>query len=80
MLWSSIGKEGYAMGTALSEGSILGPWRLSAEPLVKTDGGHGMAFRGFDGALYICFHSPNDTPNERFRYLRAFEAAGGLEL
>lgn len=66
MLWSSHGKNGYTMGLCRSEsGKITGPWKHEVSPLWKDDGGHGMIFRSFDRRLFLTFHQPNDTPNER---------------
>lgn len=78
LLWSSFTGSGYAMGGAVSEAGVLGPWRQIDTPFIDTDGGHGMAFRGLDGELYLTFHSPNDTPNERFRYVRVEESGDAL--
>ncbi|HWR11499.1 MAG TPA: glycoside hydrolase family 43 protein [Rectinemataceae bacterium] len=80
MLWSSIAEKGYAMGWAFSKDGILGPWIQSEEPIIDADGGHGMLFRDFEGALCLTYHSPNDTPNERFRYRRVVETGNGLAL
>jgi arabinan endo-1,5-alpha-L-arabinosidase len=80
MLWSSIGEKGYAMGCASSTEGLPGPWIQAERPLVDSDGGHGMIFRGLDGGLYMAFHSPNDTPNERFCCLPVVETAEGLAL
>jgi beta-xylosidase len=75
MLWSSVGKTGYVMGYARSvSGSILGPWIQSEAPLIYADGGHGMIFRTFDGTLQLAYHSPNNTPEERFRYVEMGDA------
>jgi arabinan endo-1,5-alpha-L-arabinosidase len=66
MLWSSSGYKGYAMGFARSEsGTIVGPWNQIEQPLWDADGGHGMIFKSFDNKLFLTFHSPNDSPNER---------------
>jgi hypothetical protein len=66
MLWSSMGRRGYAMGIARSaSGSVLGPWEQDDEPIWDEDGGHGMVFRAFDGQLYLTLHRPNETPHER---------------
>lgn len=78
MLWSSYTGAGYAMGGAVSERGILGPWVQQERPFVDSDGGHGMSFRGLDGRLYLAFHSPNDTPNERFRYFPVEESGDSL--
>ncbi len=81
MLWSSTGAAGYAMGVAHSEsGSIAGPWRQEAQPLWAKDGGHGMLFRAFDGRLFVTFHQPNQTPNERPVFLEIEETATGLRM
>jgi GH43 family beta-xylosidase len=66
MLWSSIGRDGYAMGIARSKtGLLAGPWEQDVEPLYGKDGGHGMFFRKFSGELILTLHRPNKTPNER---------------
>ncbi|MGI6437512.1 MAG: glycoside hydrolase family 43 protein [Sphaerochaeta sp.] len=79
MLWSSIGTRGYAMGCAISDsGSIIGPWRQTEEPLIATDGGHGMIFEK-DEKLFVTFHSPNKTPHERFHYVEVIETSDGLK-
>ncbi len=78
LLWSSFTGSGYALGIAKSESGILGPWVQEESPVIDSDGGHGMVFRGLDGRLYLAFHSPNDTPNERFRCIPAEETKTGL--
>ncbi|MFC0211653.1 glycoside hydrolase family 43 protein [Paenibacillus chartarius] len=66
MLWSSLGRDGYAMGLARSEsGQLLGPWCHDPEPLFGEDGGHGMLFRDFHGSLLLTLHAPNVNPQER---------------
>lgn len=79
MLWSSVAQEGYAMGYATSQsGSILGPWIQTEEALVTCDGGHGMIFTSFTGRLYLTYHSPNKTPNERPFFAGLEEMEGAL--
>ncbi|MFJ5955467.1 glycoside hydrolase family 43 protein [Paenarthrobacter sp. NPDC092416] len=74
MLWSSFGAQGYAMGVARSEsGTVLGPWIQEAEPLWKTDGGHGMIARNLDGSLFLTLHQPNNSPHERATFHRLLE-------
>jgi GH43 family beta-xylosidase len=58
MLWSSDGKDGYAMGMAISSNGIKGPWSHFEKPLFGKDGGHGMYFE-FKGKKYISLHHPN---------------------
>ena len=58
MLWSSDCKDGYAMGMAISDNGIKGPWRHLEEPLFSKDGGHGMYFE-FKGKKYVSLHHPN---------------------
>ena len=58
MLWSSHGEKGYALGTAVSENGIKGPWKHHAEPLFEKDGGHGMIF-SWKGKQYLSLHAPN---------------------
>lgn len=81
MLWSTGGYEGYSMGYAVSDsGSLLGPWRQSAAPVYGRDGGHGMLFRDFGGQLWMTLHHPNDTPNERAKWLPVVVTAAGLAV
>ena len=78
MLWSSYGANGYAMGLARSpSGSVLGPWMQDEEPVWGADGGHGMLFRAFDGRLFMTFHQPNQTPNERAVFVPSNVASAG---
>jgi beta-xylosidase len=79
MLWSSHGIEGYAMGLAHSlSGHITGPWVQQETPLWGKDGGHGMIFRDFKGQLYMTLHTPNDTPNERAKFIPISEDGSQL--
>lgn len=79
MLWSTCGRDGYAMGYAVSDsGDVLGPWRQSEAPIYARDGGHGMIFRDFSGRLWMTLHQPNNTPNERPIWLEVTEQGDGL--
>lgn len=81
MLWSSGGKKGYAMGIARSEsGTVTGPWRQEPEPLWAEDGGHGMVFKGFDGRLFVTFHMPNNTPDERPVFIEIEDTDAGIRV
>ncbi len=81
MLWSSLCETGYAIGLAVSDnGNVLGPWRQQDKAVFSGDGGHGMVFRGLDGALRLAIHTPNKTPNERPVFLPVRETEEGLEL
>ena len=81
MLWSSSGNNGCAMGVARSEsGAVTGPSRQEAEPLRAEDGGHGMIFRGFDGRLFLTFHAPNNTPNERAVIVEVEDSDTGIQI
>lgn len=78
LLWSSFGKEGYAIGVARSQsGRITGPWEHFSEPLFARDGGHGMLFRTLDGELLLSIHQPNVLPAERPHFFRVKEATDG---
>ena len=79
MLWSSLGKDGYAMGVArAASGQVTGPWEQQAEPVFAKDGGHGMLFRTFDGGLRMTLHCPNRTPDERPVFLPVEETGTTL--
>jgi len=70
MIWSSIGKQGYTTGLAISDsGKLAGPWRQQAEPLYADDGGHGMLFRTFEGNLMLVLHAPNSKNEQPHLFL-----------
>lgn len=79
MIWSSFGKEGYTEAIARSDnGDILGNWHQDETLLFEKDGGHGMIFRGLDGALYLTLHSPNRSLEERPVFHKLKEKKGNL--
>jgi hypothetical protein len=79
MLWSGMGRQGYAMAIARSvSGSVVGPWTEDPEPIYGRDGGHGRFFRSFDGRLMMTLHTPNRTPHERPVFILLEEAAEGF--
>ncbi len=81
MLWSSFGMGGYTVGVARSaSGDILGPWQQVPEPLYVGDGGHCMVFRTFDGQLWLAFHQPNQSPNERPHFVPLRENGSSVEI
>lgn len=81
LLWSSGGKEGYAIGIAKSDnGDITGNWHHQAEPLFKKNGGHGMIFTDLDGNSYVTLHAPNHTPEERPHFFPIEEKNGTIIL
>jgi hypothetical protein len=81
MLWSSFNMGSYTVGIARStSGDMLGPWQQQPEPLYAGDGGHCMVFRAFDGQLYLAFHRPNPSPDERPQFVRLRETELSLEI
>jgi arabinan endo-1,5-alpha-L-arabinosidase len=81
MLWTSFGMGGYSVGQARSaSGDILGPWQQVSEPLYAGDGGHCMVFRTFDGKLWLTFHRPNPSPDERPQFIPLRENGSSLEI
>ncbi|MDR1704011.1 MAG: glycoside hydrolase family 43 protein [Clostridiales bacterium] len=79
MLWSCVGEKGYCLGYAKSlSGSVIGPWEQAEKPLFAADGGHGMIFKTFEGALMLTLHSPNETPWERAAFIPIMEIPGGF--
>lgn len=67
MIWSSWSKKrSYALALAYSvSGNIKGPWKLSKEPLLADDRGHGMIFRDFQGRLLLVLHKYFHMPKTR---------------
>lgn len=78
MLWSSFGKNGYAVGQAVSvSGNIKGPWRQEPIPLFDGDGGHPSLFTTFEGKLLMSIHQPNKG-NIRCHLFELVENKNGL--
>lgn len=65
MILSSWSVNGYAVGVAVSEQGVKGPWALQDEPLYPENGGHGMFFKDVNGRLLFTLHYPNDKYMER---------------
>ena len=80
MLWSSLGSQGYAMGTSRAEkGHITDIWRHDPEPIWAQDGGHGMIFKTFTDQLILTFHRPNNSPLERAVFIEIKETDKGIQ-
>jgi hypothetical protein len=81
MLWSSFSMGAYTVGVAKSaSGDILGRWQQMPEPLYASDGGHCMTFRTFDGQLWLAFHRPNQSPDERPQFVPLRENGSSVEI
>lgn len=80
MIWSSFGDHGYAVGQAISDSGITGPWRHEEQLLYEKNGGHGMVFRTREGQLKLALHNPNETPHERPVFLDLAVSGGKLAL
>ncbi|CAK4870516.1 unnamed protein product [Aphanomyces euteiches] len=79
MLWSSCGKDGYAIGITHSDsGQLTGPWRQEPMPLFGKDGGHGMLFTDFSDRLLLSIHVPNIHPQERPAFFPVRRDGGSL--
>lgn len=81
LLWCTGGQSGYCVAVSRSEsGSLAGPWIHDLDPLIPRNGGHGMVFRTFQGALMFAFHRPNTSPHERPQILEICETETGLSI
>ncbi len=81
MIWSSADTEGFSIGVAESEsGSVKGPWKHQANPLVEKNGLHAMIFETFDGRLILALHQPNSSPDERMKLHKLIDTGETLEL
>ena len=76
MLWSSHGKDGYAMGMAVAD-KIDGEWKQIETPIVSQNGGHGMIFEK-DGRLFITYHQPNDPHMAERAHFAEIEEVDGI--
>jgi len=81
MLWSSYSESGYTVAQATAvDGHVNGRW-VHADALVSDcDGGHGMLFRTFDGALTFVMHKPNVPGQERPCFVPATDIGDGIRL
>lgn len=81
MLWASFINNVYAQGISRSlTGNITGPWVHDEAPIYKNDGGHGMIFQTFNGILMLTLHSPNESPNERPKFIEIIENKGRITV
>ncbi len=79
MLWSSTGEHGYAMGMSVAD-NIEGPWKHIEQPLITSNGGHGMIFED-KGKSYIVYHMPNDPHmQERAHFQEVYEDGDILRI
>lgn len=70
LYWSSWGANGYAVGEAVSQSGCLdGPWIHKKDLIFPENGGHGMAFKSFDGQMLYTLHYPNDLYKEHPIYI-----------
>ena len=76
MLWSSMGREGYAMGMAVAD-KLDGQWRHIDKPLISSNGGHGMIFEK-DGKLFASYHMPNEPHMSERAYFVEIEERDGI--
>ena len=80
MIWANMRRQGYAEIVCESaSGKVAGPW-TNFRLLFERDGGHGMLFHRLDGSLALALHQPNDSPNERARFLDVEESDGSLRI
>jgi len=81
MLWSSFGQSfEYCLAVVRSAAGVLGPWRHDPAPMLNDDGGHGMLFRTFAGALHLALHRPNGDGRERAFFQPMDESGSTLRL
>ena len=65
MIWSKFCGRSYSVISCESEsGRALGPWS-SFKTVFADNGGHGMIFRTFEGALKLVMHKPEVRGHER---------------
>lgn len=77
MIWSSFGKDGYAIGIAESAtGSVKGPWIQHEKPFFPDNGGHGMIFKTLSGDLCLILHQPNDPLGAEREHIYPLEDTG----
>lgn len=79
MLWSTHLKGKYAECLVKFGGGEIGMDFEHVEPLITSDGGHGMIFRGSDG-LYLTYHTPNKTDYERPVFRRIVDCGDSLRV
>ena len=81
LLWCTGSQSGYRVAVSRSEsGTLAGPWMHDLDPLIPSNGGHGMIFRSFQGNLMFAFHRPNTSPLERPQILEICETETGLAI
>ena len=79
MIWSSFMQGRYAVYPVKFAGGDLGMAFEHQTPLITSDGGHGMIFRGGD-QLYLTFHSPNASEQEHPYFVAIEDMGDHLEV
>ncbi len=82
MIWSSWSmKNSYALALAHSvSGTLRGPWKLSKEPLLADDRGHGMIFNDFNGRLLLVLHKYFHMPKTRVQIYELKDTGNTIEV
>lgn len=82
LLWASWSKDrDYATAIATSEsGTLAGPWKQTAEPLLQDDRGHGALFRDFTGRLHLIVHRYFRQPATRVQIYSLDETDSGFSI
>lgn len=79
MIWSSFIQGRYAVYPVKFAGGELGTSFEHLDPIITSDGGHGMIFRGGD-KLYLTFHSPNASEQEHPVFVELEERDGSIAV
>ncbi len=79
MLWSTFIGGQYAQCLVRFADGEIGMDFVHLLPLVTSDGGHGMIFRGGE-KLYLTYHSPNQTDHERPHFVEIEESEHTISL
>lgn len=79
MFWSTFIKKQYAECLVKFNDGELNMNFTHLDPLIDNDGGHGMVFKD-DKSLYLTFHSPNRSLDERPKFFKLKDNGNSFEL
>lgn len=79
MIWSTFIEHKYAECMVRFKNGEIGNDFEHLEPLLKNDGGHGMIFEN-KGELYLTYHTPNKSLDERPAFKKLQDVGTHFEL
>ncbi len=79
LIWSTFVNHMYCQCVAKSSNGELDGEFVHLPPIITNDGGHGMIFRT-DDKLYLTFHTPNKSLDERPTFKELIDTGNSIKI